>query len=138
MKRFLMLLMLAFVMLTGLEAQNQNILWYQSYSYSQKQYNYYTETWTDWTDWVKTKVNIKIDLNKDLITIFSNKTQYYKVIEVGEPYIDSSGGSQIKFTVIDGEYDTGKVRLRVEKNNNLQIYIDFADIMWVYNVRRIQ
>ena len=35
------------------------------------------------------------------------------------------------------EYDYGYIRLRIERNGNSQIYIDFADVMWVYNVVRV-
>lgn len=137
-KFFISFIMMLSLCINNANAQYQSEMWFQSYSYSQKHYNYYTECWTDWTDWTRTKVNIKFDLNRDVITIYSQKTQYYKVISVGDAYYDASGGQQVQYSVIDGDYDRGTIRLRVERNNNLQIYVDFADIMWVYNVIRIK
>jgi len=52
-------------------------------------------------------------------------------------YTDESQGKQTKFYVIDQDGDLGYVRLRIEKNGNSQVYIDFNDVMWVYNVRRV-
>lgn len=65
----------------------------------------------------------------------SVETQIYKVLEqVKSPY--DSNGTQVKFRVIDQDYDKGFLRLRVENNGNSQIYVDYADISWVYNVVR--
>lgn len=52
-------------------------------------------------------------------------------------YTDSSGGKQLEFNFIDQDYDRGVMRLRVERNGNAQIYIDFANVMWVYNVVKL-
>jgi hypothetical protein len=54
-----------------------------------------------------------------------------------DPYYDDGGGVQIKFSVIDQDGDRGTVRLRIQNDGNSQLYVDFADIMWVYNVYRI-
>ena len=75
-----------------------------------------------------------MNLNTDVITIYSNKTQVYKVYTCSDAYYDNEGGVQVKFTVIDQDGDRGTVRLRVQSDGASQIYVDFADIMWVYNV----
>ena len=48
------------------------------------------------------------------------------------------GGTNVKFYVIDQDYDRGSIRLRVERNGNSQIYVDFSNVAWVYNVVRIR
>ena len=73
----------------------------------------------------------------DIIVIYSQQTQIYRVLENMGSYTDESGGRQTKFFVIDQDEDYGYVRLRIEKNGNSQVYIDFNDVMWVYNVKRI-
>lgn len=91
--------------------------------------------WTKWSDWESVDINIKFDLSNDLIIIYSQETQIYKVLEqVKSPY--DSNGTQVKFRVLDQDYDKGFLRLRVENNGNSQIYVDYADISWVYNVVR--
>lgn len=132
MKRFLVILMLG--LFCGV-AQAQRIQWYKATEFAAKwvENNY----WTDWTDWIDTDINVKIDLSKDMVVIYSESPQVYKVIrQVEAPYDDS--GVQVKFKIIDQDNDVGYLRLRIENNGNSQIYIDFADIMWVYNVTRIK
>lgn len=91
----------------------------------------------EWSDWMKSSVNITMDFNNDKIIIYSDKTQIYRVLEQLEAPYDATG-EQIAFKVIDQDCDYGRVRLRIENNGNSQIYVDFADISWVYNVRRIK
>lgn len=90
-----------------------------------------------WSDWKKCDILITFNLRTDKVVIYSRSIQIYKVLTQGQSYIDESGGEQIKYDVIDQDDDLGDMRLRVERNGNSQIYIDFADVSWVYNVIRI-
>lgn len=93
--------------------------------------------WGGWSDWKSSSMKVKIDLDDDIIVIYSEKVQVYRVVETMGSYTDESGGKQVKYFVVDQDDDNGYVRLRIERNGNAQIYIDFADVMWVYNVVRI-
>lgn len=90
-----------------------------------------------WSDWKKCDILITFNLRTDKVVIYSRSIQIYKVLTQGQSYIDESGGEQVKYDVIDQDNDLGDMRLRVERNGNSQIYIDFADVSWVYNVIRI-
>ena len=90
-----------------------------------------------WSDWKKCDILITFNLRTDKVVIYSRSIQIYKVLTQGQSYIDESGGEQVKYDVIDQDDDLGDMRLRVERNGNSQIYIDFADVSWVYNVIRI-
>lgn len=90
-----------------------------------------------WSDWQKCDILITFNLRTDKVVIYSRSIQIYKVITQGQNFIDESGGEQVKYDVIDQDDDLGDMRLRVERNGNSQIYIDFADVSWVYNVIRI-
>lgn len=90
-----------------------------------------------WSDWQKCDILITFNLNTDKVVIYSRSIQIYKVITRGQNFIDESGGEQVKYKVIDQDDDLGSMRLRVETNGNSQIYIDFADVSWVYNVIRL-
>ena len=90
-----------------------------------------------WSDWKKCDILITFNLRTDKVIIYSRSIQIYKVLTQGQSYIDESGGEQVKYDVIDQDDDLGDMRLRVERNGNSQIYIDFADVSWVYNVIRI-
>lgn len=133
MKRFLVFLFC----LVSLSASGQ-VLWFRTTEYAQATVvngHYY------WSKWEDSNMNLCINLSTDRITIYSPRTQVYQVYGVynnGNTYIDSSGGTNMKFYVIDQDYDKGSIRLRVERNGNSQIYIDFSNVAWVYNVVRTQ
>ena len=90
-----------------------------------------------WSDWQKCDILITFNLKTDKVVIYSRSIQIYKVITQAQNFIDESGGEQVKYKVIDQDDDLGSMRLRVETNGNSQIYIDFADVSWVYNVVRL-
>lgn len=114
--------------LVGTSVFAQNIDWFRATSFA---YKFVGE---DWSDWEKSSVKIKFDYNQDKITIFSDDVQIYKIIStVKAPY--DSKGEQVKFYVIDQDGDYGHVRFRVMHSTlELQIYVDFSDVSWVYNV----
>lgn len=117
------------LMLSTLNVFSQNVQGYKATGFAYKLQGY------EWSDWSKCSINIEIDLSKDIVVIYSKDTQIYKVLDsLPAPYDDS--GQQVAFKVIDQDYDIGKLRLRIENNGNSQIYIDFNDISWVYNVIR--
>lgn len=92
-----------------------------------------------WGEWSKCSVNITFDLDEDFITIYSNSIQVYKILDASDTYTDKEGGTQVKFYVIDQDYDRGTVRLRVQADGSSQIYVDFNDVAWVYgNIVRIK
>lgn len=130
MKRFVIIIMFGLLCIGATQAQTQ---WYRATEFAIRAVN--NGRWTSWSDWKSVNINVKFDLSNDIIVIYSNETQIYKVLEqVSSPY--DSKGTQVKFRVIDQDYDVGYLRLRIENNGNSQIYIDFSDISWVYNVVR--
>lgn len=131
MKKIISLILVCFFTIV---AYSQNVLYYRATSFAMKYINEYG-VWTNWTDWEKSDVTISLDLTNDLIRINSTSPQTYVVVEEVPADYDSSG-EQIKFRVIDQDYDYGYVRLRVESNGNCQMYVDFSNIMWVYNIVR--
>lgn len=133
MKRFLLILLTCLSLSTTSFAQS--ILWFRSTSFAIKSKNNYGN-WGSWSDWQSSSVNIKMDLDNDVIVIYSPCTQIYAVVSYDGQQNDSSGGVQKYFKVVDQDYDRGTIRLRVERNGNSQLYVEFADVMWVYNVVR--
>lgn len=130
MKRILIVIMFGLFCVGAVQAQTQ---WFKATEFAVRVVD--NGCWTKWSDWESVDINIKFDLSNDLIIIYSQETQIYKVLEqVKSPY--DSNGTQVKFRVLDQDYDKGFLRLRVENNGNSQIYVDYADISWVYNVVR--
>lgn len=132
MKKYVIMLMLS---MFSLFTYAQSVMWFKTteFAFRVKEYG----TWSDWSDWQRSSMKVKIDKSRDVIVIYSNETQIYKVIEILDPPYDPKG-EQVAFRVIDQDLDYGRVRLRVENNGNCQIYVDFNDLSWVYNVVRIE
>ena len=137
MKKYFLIFILFFAMSFALpqlvDAQTYK---YRTTAYAQKYVS--NGRWTDWTDWQSSDMLMTIDFDNDIVKIYSPKTQIYKITEYVRKYRDNSGGNQVELNFVDQDFDRGTMRLRIEANGNSQVYIDFADVMWVYNVRRIQ
>jgi hypothetical protein len=81
-------------------------------------------------------MDICFNLPEDRIIVYSPTLQIYKITEAGQQESDGKGGQQVTFIAYDQDYDVCQIRLRVEANGNSQIYVDFNNVAWVYNVRR--
>ncbi len=122
MKKFIFALLLG---LAGLAASAQSY-WFESENLSIR----YSGRWSDWEP---CNVKIKVDLDYGKVTIYSDQTQIYRIIrETRAPYDPT--GTQSAFRVKDQDGDYGTMRIRKQDNGILQLYIDFGDIGWVYDM----
>lgn len=128
------LLIILFTLLIGLEASAQ-VYTYRTTGYAYKQVNS-DGNWTSWSEWLDSDMSMIINFNTDIVTIYSPTTQRYKITKFIREFTDNSGGKQVEFAFVDQDGDKGHMRLRIEKNGNSQIYIEFSNIMWVYNVKK--
>lgn len=136
MKKILMTLMLIIGMSFVLPQESfGQVYTYRTTGYAYKQVNSYGN-WSDWSSWQDSNMSMVINFNTDVVTIYSPTTQRYRITQFIRNFTDSSGGKQVEFAFIDQDGDKGHMRLRIETNGNSQVYIEFTNIMWVYNVRR--
>ncbi len=129
MRKFLLL----FAMLLSLSVVYADVYKFQSTSLAYK----YLDTdgyWTDWSSWESTSVLIVINLDKDRINIYSKTPQEYDIYDYEDRTYDKDGGETLKFQCVDADGLRCGVRLRVDKDGSPQIYVDYNDMMWVYNV----
>lgn len=127
--------LLALMLMFSLSSFGETIF-FKTTGFAMKQ-KYSNGVWSNWTDWQDSDMYITMNLETDVVKVFSPETQVYRITEHVRNYTDDSGGKQAEYRFIDQDGDRGSMRLRIEKNGNNQIYIEFADVMWVYNVRRI-
>lgn len=133
MKKFLLLMMLAVIGFTA----SANSMWFRAYSYAIKYKTEYNRgNSSGWSSFEKCNVNIEFKMDDDIIVIYSNKTQIYAIYENAGTYNDSDGGKQQGYYILDQDYDKGMIRLRIARDGTSQLYIDFNDVSWVYNVVR--
>lgn len=132
MKRFLCLLLI----FVGISASAQ--IWkFRTTKFATNSYNYYTERWSGWSDWEDSNMLLTINLNTDIVKVYSPTTQIYKVYDFSGKYVDSDGDLNIVYKFIDQDGDRGTLKLLQRTSGASEIYIEFADIRWCYRVVRI-
>jgi len=94
-----------------------------------------------WSDWYECDVLIVIDTERKMVGIDSYEPQIYKIYKY-EGQIDEDNGFQKVFYVEDIKKDYGQMRIRVLTDSfgniiNVQLYVDFKNVAWVYNIYEI-
>lgn len=125
------LLFILFELLLCTSVFSEDVKWFKANELALKYKTY--SGWTDWTEWRPVDVNVRMDFSQDRIIIYSADPQIYRI--VAKNY-SKSNSETIAFSVIDQDGDRGDIRLRFLENDNIvQLYIDFNNICWVYNMR---
>jgi hypothetical protein len=92
-------------------------------------------TWNEWSDFVDANVLITLDAKKDLIVINSAEVQSFKIKAYGE--IENNDEVNIvPFECVDNRYSNCNIFIITKKkeNNRMQIYINYNEVKFVYNV----
>lgn len=99
-----------------------------------------TQEWTDWSEMKPTEVLIVLDVDNDRFKIYSKVEQTYDVIGSEEPITDSDGDLTLKFICIneDGLKCTVRLVTLYSQNNQEQLYIDFGDTKFVYDIYALE
>ena len=129
------LLLLVFLFM-GVSVSAQ-VIKFRTVAYSENRYDFNLQRWNGWSDWEKSNMLLTIDLQNDVIKVYSPTPQIYKVYESGESYYDSDGDLNILFNFIDQDYDKGVVRLLQRRSGSSEIYIEFLNVRWCYRVLRL-
>jgi len=112
---------------------------YKADAYSIKARNESTGRWPEWPEWKKDYILITFDLDKARIKVFSKREQVYDIIESIDKSVDEDGDTIYKFLCVDN--DGLKCHLRIVKSRltaeNKQLYVEFNDYKWVYNIYSI-
>ncbi len=109
---------------------NDNVQYYKAYQYTQKM-----SYASDFDDWTTVNIPIVFNLTTDQIIIYSKRTQTYYIYKY-ETYTSNEGRRAVRFYFVDQDLDKGCCRLVIRNDGTSQIYIDFSNISWVYNVIR--
>ena len=116
------------------------VIKFKSTSISTKIKSESTGRWSSWSKYEETEVLITIDLDDNRVRIFSKSEQEYDIIKYYDKEIDADGDETLKFYCVNEDGRKCYVRFVIlnSKNGQRQLYIDFADLMWMYNIYKLE
>lgn len=108
-------------------------------------YKYYTDSfayklyqnnrWTDWSDWEDSHMLVVLNLDRNVIHIYSEEVQEYDIYNYGNEFEnDYDGGQTLTLDCVNEDGLRCQVRLRIQSDGSKQLYVDFRDMMWVYGL----
>jgi hypothetical protein len=91
--------------------------------------------WNEWSEFVNANVLITLDAKKDLILINSNEVQSFKIKAYGE-IEDNEEVNIVPFECVDNKFSKCNIFIITKKkeNNRMQIYINYNEVKFVYNI----
>ncbi|WCM41051.1 hypothetical protein MG290_08765 [Flavobacterium sp. CBA20B-1] len=128
------------ILLLGLIILMTNLTYGQVYKLKTTSVAFMTKVndyqWSDWSEWEETSILVVMDIDKDRFTIYSKETQVYDVAEDEGKTTDSDGDDTWSFYCVNKDGLTCRVRLVKlnSQNGRNQLYVDFNDMKWVYNL----
>lgn len=128
MKKFLVLFFIAFISL----GVNAEVYKYKSESFSYKTLDNYGY-WSEWSDWVNSSVLVVVDIDKDVIRIYSEEPQEFDILYAEDTY-DSEYNAMLMCQCVDADGVECQLRIRANTDGTLQLYVDYSNIMYVYNI----
>ena len=76
-----------------------------------------------------------INTDNDTFTIYSSQIQQYDIYKYGDQGVsDGQDGKLWYFDCVNEDGLRCAVRLRIQSDGARQLYVDFSDASWVYNV----
>lgn len=105
-----------------------------SFKYKTNDYN-----WSNWSDWEETSLIVVLDVDDERVKIFSQEIQVYDIIKNEGDYIDQDGDDVWSLYCVNEDGSTCRLRFiwLKQASDRLQLYVEFNDMMWVYELRSI-
>ena len=121
------------LLLTFVGTISAEVLKMRTTSFAIKSVNEYGY-WSDWSDWEGCSILVVVDVDGDRITIYSQTPQEYDIYDSEYEESDGEGGTIQTFHSVDANGLRCDVRIRITKDGSMQLYVDYSDVMFVYNV----
>ena len=134
-KHFLLSFLLFFVV----DSTIAQVIKFRATGFATKQKSEITENWGAWSEMKKSDALIVIDFTKNRIKIFSQEEQVYDIIKYYDMEHDTDLNEILKFHCVneDGIKCFVRFMTRVTQNRKKQLYVDFANLILVYNLTSI-
>lgn len=133
MKRVVLTLLLFLGMAVGADAQ---VMRFRTTDLHIRTYE--DGAWGDYKHKGVFDARVVMDLEDDMVTIYTPDVQVYNIHEYEDAYEDSDGDTVIRLHFTDNDGDNGILRLIERASGQMQLYIDFDEIKasWAYDIER--
>lgn len=128
-----LLFLCSFLMMCGMTVANDVLKW-QATELAYKTTDNWGN-WSDWSDWEDVSILVVINTATDRVNIYSSEPQEYDIYDYEEEEKDYEGGTSVTFHCVDANGVRCDMRIRVQADGQVQLYIDYSNIMFVYNVQ---
>lgn len=90
--------------------------------------------WEEWSDWEDCDYLVVLNFDKDRIQIYTSSPIRLDIYKYGDTESQSDGGNITTLSCVDEDGDECEVRVRFQEDGQMQLYIDYATVMVVYNL----
>lgn len=127
-------LLVAFSLLLAFAATAQTVK-FSATEFAYKFYNEHTRKWSDWSEWEYCgRMLVVMNFDRERITVYSKETQEYDIVKYYDKTTDDSGGEIVPMLCVNENGLRCNIRLRIQKNGARQLYVDFNDALFVYQL----
>ena len=119
----------------SIQAVNAQPIRFKTSSVSVTNKNEKTKKWSDWSDFKEAKLVISIDGKKNLIVVNSPEIQVFRILAYNEK-IENENDAIVPFECRDNFGSKCQILVITKKkeSNRMQIYVNYSDVKFVYNV----
>lgn len=91
--------------------------------------------WEEWSEWEESNVLISFDTDLQRVKIYSKETQIYDIISTSSK--EDKEETVYEFHSVDQKGMKCRLRFTLDNSNkkNSQLYIDYYDFIFVYNIK---
>lgn len=129
------LLLSLIVLLLSFVSNAQSVLKIRT-SYTAEKHTDYYGNWTDWSDWKEANILIVVDSQQDRVTIYSETTQTFDIIQDEGESLSDRNDPMISYFCIDENGTKCRIRI-VKRTSGTQIYVDYSNLILCYNLKAI-
>ncbi len=117
------------------KTNNSEVTWFRVNAISFKEIDD-DENWGEWSEWIE--CDISIQLTREAFTVFSSEKQVYKIDDAKDPEEVDDGGWISTFYCIDKDGGRCHLRLRFTEDLNFQLYVDYNNIMYAFDMLLVE
>lgn len=91
--------------------------------------------WNDWSEWQQSSATISLDTDKEKLVIDASKKFSYDIYDKKiSTNSDREGSNILEYSCVDNDGLKCAFRLRNSLDGSIQIYLDYSDVSFVYQV----